>query len=804
MNQIPLRGCAPEPLIHYLKALGILRLVAEQLDPQARAAWHGDTFMLETEKTKEDLVDFFLNRYCPTPIVAPWNGGSGFYDGDDTSGIDAILSSQSARLKEYRDAIEHIFSFPELPSVSYLTLQDLLGRIEQAIEAAPNKDSKDVKDWKKVAAATNSSLDALKERFDLNIKTIQKIEELKNQQTEKYTVREISNLLQPAKKLRTIVKKFERSSGKDIIIQACRNQLTDQCVEWIDATVVLSDKDAESPLLGSGGNDGRLDFTKAFMLYLKEALPNAMENADASATQSETRVRASLFADTVATVKTEIVGQFFPAGAGGANASEGVSGKPNINPWDFVLGIEGCLVLASATVRQLVAGARTKASFPFTVKSSKVGYGTAAEDEDVKAEIWLPLWSRFTRYAEVAHIFKEGRVQFINQKRSVQTGFDFARAVAELGVDRGVESFQRYAFSKRFGKNYFAISLGAFEVRERPLVALIHQLDRGRWLDSFIRASSDEKKTPPRFVRARKRIEEAIFKLCATGNVAHLRETLITLGAAEAELSDGERFREESKKKKNIELRPLTGLSLRWVSECNDGSDEFRIASALAAMRGEGKVGSFRSNLESFDDAARSWAQRSTSAVWSNAGLEENLASVLQRRSIDARSQSLSHPPISSSRLASLTSVNAFLNRETDDEKLEDLLRGLVLIDWSQDKTPESKIEKRNIPPTLSRAYALLKLLFLPKGEFQPKPNAETIVIKHEPSIVPLLRAGRVPDALDTAARRLRASGVMPLTTDFYLREEDGARLAAALLIPIDEPSIREIARLVLHDEAED
>ena len=48
MTQIPLRGCAPEPLIHYLKALGILRLVAEQLDPQARAAWHGDTFMLET------------------------------------------------------------------------------------------------------------------------------------------------------------------------------------------------------------------------------------------------------------------------------------------------------------------------------------------------------------------------------------------------------------------------------------------------------------------------------------------------------------------------------------------------------------------------------------------------------------------------------------------------------------------------------------------------------------------------------------------------------------------------------------
>jgi len=30
-----LNGCAPVPLAHYLKALGILRLVAEQADPGA-------------------------------------------------------------------------------------------------------------------------------------------------------------------------------------------------------------------------------------------------------------------------------------------------------------------------------------------------------------------------------------------------------------------------------------------------------------------------------------------------------------------------------------------------------------------------------------------------------------------------------------------------------------------------------------------------------------------------------------------------------------------------------------------------
>lgn len=712
MNQILLRGCAREPLIHYLKALGIMRLVAEQFDPQVRAAWDGDAFMLETEKTKEDLIDFFLNHYCPTPIVAPWNGSSGFYpkDAKQREFFTTLCNANSERFVDYAETL----------AAGRLIVGD---RTEQP-----------------------------------------------------------------------------KADEKAAMLQAARQMFPDKAVDWLDAAVVLGEEKPEyPPLLGSGGNDGRLDFTVNFVARLLLVFPETLRNEKKpleKIKQAETQIRAALFADEIATLENAAVGQFYPAGAGGANADQGATGNSYVNPWDFIVALEGSLMLASATVRQLTAGARTKASFPFTVQNSNIGYGTATDNEKVRAEIWLPLWTRFTSYVEIAHIFKEGRVQFSN-RQTVRTGFDFARAVAELGVDRGIDAFQRYAFIERNGQANLATPLGIFEVREKPLATRLYELDRNRWLDVFLRATSDDK-TPPRFVLARKRIEEAIFKLCATGDVAYLRETLVALGAAEAELSDGERFRGD----KN--LRPLTGLSLRWASECNDGSHEFRIAAALAAMRGDGKVGSFRSNIESFDDASRSWAQRSTSAVWSKAGLEENLASILQRRSIDARSQSLSHPAVSSSRFASLASVNAFLNRETDDEKLEDLLGGLVLIDWSQDKAADSKIEKRNIPPTLSRAYALLKLLFLPKGEVQPKPDAEAIVIKHEPSIIPLLRAGRIPDALDVASRRLRASGVMPLTTDFYVPEKDGARLAAALLIPIDEPSIREIARLVLHDKAED
>ena len=71
--EVELRGCTPDPLMAYLKALGIFRLVSEQKDSSARAWWQGDTFFLHSALDREGLADFFLNEYRPTPIASPWN-----------------------------------------------------------------------------------------------------------------------------------------------------------------------------------------------------------------------------------------------------------------------------------------------------------------------------------------------------------------------------------------------------------------------------------------------------------------------------------------------------------------------------------------------------------------------------------------------------------------------------------------------------------------------------------------------------------------------------------------------------------
>ena len=81
-----LNGCAPTPLANYLKALGVLRVIAEQLDPGTRGYWEGERFVLASNKSEPELLTFFLEQYAPTPLVAPWNKGSGFFAGDPVVG----------------------------------------------------------------------------------------------------------------------------------------------------------------------------------------------------------------------------------------------------------------------------------------------------------------------------------------------------------------------------------------------------------------------------------------------------------------------------------------------------------------------------------------------------------------------------------------------------------------------------------------------------------------------------------------------------------------------------------------------
>ena len=102
-----LSGCAPSPLAHYLKALGVLRIVAEQKDFTARGWWEGESFLLATILDEAELSEFLLCDYSPTPLVSPWNKGSGFYKPNDP-GLTPLKKSSANRFGAFRLAIQDV------------------------------------------------------------------------------------------------------------------------------------------------------------------------------------------------------------------------------------------------------------------------------------------------------------------------------------------------------------------------------------------------------------------------------------------------------------------------------------------------------------------------------------------------------------------------------------------------------------------------------------------------------------------------------------------------------------------------
>jgi len=680
-----LPGCTPVPLAHYLKALGILRLVAEQADPAAAGCWERDIFILHSALDRDALLNFFLHRYQPTPILAPWNGGSGFYKKDNTAAIDAIAAGAAARMNRYRETIT--------TAQRTVALADLM---------------------------------------------------------EKPT-----------------------PEFKEKLLLSCRNELPESALVWLDAAFVLTADGAKyPPLLGTGGNDGRLEFTNNFMQRITEVV-NPADGAPTK--ESFAWLKQSLLAESVSTPRSKApIGQFFPGAAGGVNGTSGFDADSAVNPWDYILMLEGAILFATASVKRLEVGESGVLAYPFCVKQAGLGYASAAgaDEEGSRAEMWLPLWEYRTTLAELSAVLGEGRAQVGN--RSARNGVDFTRAVVTLGVDKGISAFQRFGFQARNGLAYFATPLERVAVRRNARADLLSDVDA--WITRLRGKAGPTAKQPPASVsRALNQLESRILELCKQNGAARLQAVLIALGRAEQSVARSLLWSKES-----AFLRPLQGLSSRWLLESDTGSREFRLAASLASLTG--KFGddwlAMRCHIEPVESPRLgqfTWADSPTNDIqWSKAPLPDVLNAIFARRLIRAEQAGAGGLPETARCYASVADVVAFIEGETDDALLADLLWGLSLIDWSAD------IHAIDAPPACAPTalYALLKLCHLPKH-----PSVESI-----PLIPAIHRRAAVGDGVAAsrlASRRLRASGFPPALEEIPLRGEAVQRTAAALIFPL-------------------
>jgi len=775
-----LDGCRVTPLAGYLKALATLRLVCEQTDPTARGFWLRDVFILRSRLDEGALIDFFLDLYAPTPVVAPWNGGSGFAAGDNQDAIRAIEASDAPRFARYRQAVEHVRHWPEMPP-AFETVRELVQTLKREVGRARPGTKTD--GWRKLLVLEAQTRQAAAAEMDPYLGQEMTIAMLESaaKGLGRADRHPIAAWWKVVRRLRTECVSLSRGRCKEDLLKVCRDRLPDQSLPWLDAAYAIRADDSPyyNPVLGTGGNEGRLDLSNNFMQCLVE-LVGSERNRDLASLL----LRASLFGQPVDELPKTKIGQFDPGHAGGFNQGAEFETKDfKANPWDFVLAIEGAATLSSSVHKRMRGDSHGIPVAPFTVHFSGTGFTSNAAGERGRAEMWLPIWRRAAGYPEIQHLFREGRATV--GRREARSGLDFTRAVRTLGVIRGVDEFVRYAFLERRGTSYVALPTARLPVRFDRGVRLLDDIDPilAR-LDGFLRSLET---IPARLDAARRQVEQALFECSVDPAPEHFGALVAALGQMDQLLA----IRASSGAP--VPSRPLSGLRPDWVAACADGTPEVRIAAALASVRGDPaqKVGPLRSNLAGVDPARlREWAAGTGQRCWVGADLVSRLGGALARRLMDADRLNAETTPLAGWLGLSTHDLVPFLYGETDDRRIEALLWGFCLVAWHTSANRDGLSTLRQgwrrplsrIP--VPRGYALLKLVHWP-GPIRD------VVIRREPRVAGLLQAGRVEDALHLAGNRLRVAGLSPLP--IRARDDvDPQRLMAALLVPLRGSAILE------------
>jgi CRISPR-associated protein Csx17 len=570
--------------------------------------------------------------------------------------------------------------------------------------------------------------------------------------------------------------------------------MPDGLIDWLDAALFLVSSTAVfPPLLAKGGTDGNLDFTKNFLervadlIDLQTGQPHEVAGPALVAALEDTLSQA--LGDTA-------IGQYVPSGSGGANAGLGFEGTSRCNPWDLVLAVEGTVVFAAAAVRRCGRRLPGGMAYPFTVRMLATGYesSSAADEEEGKdgntrGEMWLPMWETPVRLPELKALLNEGRANVSG--RPVRHTVDFARAVSTLGVDRGIASFQRYAFHVRKGSTALATPLERFRVREQPTVRLLDEIDS--WLDAFRRRAASDR-APGAARRALGVLEEAIVDLCRRGGPDRVQAVLVALGGCERTMARSIRWATDPKHR----LTPVPPLRPQWLTEADDGSPELRLAAALSSVAATQRNEYFplRRNLEPVTARVTrrglrvEWDPSSDrDVVFTGSDLAAALNGVLARRLILFEQRAAESYPDRATQPARLAHVAAFIERRIDDERLVALLWGAILIDWpSCDRPTFDTPVGGPAPPAL---YGLLKLCF-------PGASAADEPIPIVPRIHRVAAFGDGADASRAAARRLRASGLSPAVDLVHQSGDEARRTAAAVLFPLAPGSLARIRDTVL------
>lgn len=606
---------------------------------------------------------------------------------------------------------------------------------------------------------------------------------------------------------------FKENQGatKDRLIADLRASWGAEGQQWVNAAVALDEKGEAgfTSLFGSGGNDGRMEYTKNLRYHL-----DALFDVGTGDARNDTaaRLKAAIFGTPTNLLVNKAVGQFFPGRAGGTNMGVGFSGGAGINPWEFVLMLEGAVALVAGLSRRGDVE-KARVSSPFWVEGASAGFGSASEREgSPRGEQWLPLWSQPLRYDELVELIREGRAQV--GRRQTTRAADLVLATARLGLARGIDSLQRFAYLQRNGQSNLAVPTGRFRVASRSHQALLDEV--APWIDRLA-SQGREKNAPTSLGVIGRRTQEALFAVCRQEATSTLwRKLLVMLGDAELALL---------RAGKKPARRPLPGLSSGWLAAVDDGTQEGRTALRLALGLASQHSPRERESAPLMDSVRRHFlpldnrdkppprfkldekgrVQRDPEHVCIGRDLVTDAIALVERRSIWARASTEKRERAALLPLeavsgceATLEEIGAWVRGEVSDEIVLALVRPLLGLKWNE-------FDAGHVPKPLFRGapdplHMLFRLAHLPFDVPVQGPDGRTeteVTVRLDPEPLRRLAAGDLDGALKVAIRRLDASGIRPVFRHGVATRALARRLAASLAFPISRDDAARAARLV-------
>jgi CRISPR-associated protein Csx17 len=723
-----LHGCAPTPLAHYLKALGVLRLVSEQADPEVRGAWVDDGFRLVTKLTREELITFFAEKYEPTPLLSPWNGGSGFYFQEGKTA--AVDPSTGKRIKTGER--DQPTAATEALAAIEVSTSPRLARWRQALA------------YCRSGSTARTSAPGKEEKGDM-------VAALRNGAPE--------DLLLWITTATSTVSADEHKSTTDIAL-------------------------AFPPLLGSGGNEGNFDYTS----NQAQALLTAIERKQTSSED----VEAVLFGSAAPGQKGTSPGQFAPGLAGGANTGPGMVGESCFPLWDYILTLEGSLCLQASSVRLLGSTSKLTAAMPFTVVSSTAGYGSGAtESETATTDQLMPLWRGAATMPEIRALFREGRLlrggRAVQTRRSTQASLG-GQAWGLRGESKQFRSLRIPGPERPIEPSRSPLG----RIRSTVAPDRLHLLERARSGSRQVwsRAAGEKDASPasleqaPRTVgrRAnachrrdgqRQRHDVGGLARCA-GRGRRLVPCLL-LARARAATSSPSPF---SARHGSSGSRTTRRSGSRSRSRRRPATSSERSGRTWCPTKGSGTPSSERAPMRWF--RILGWCGRgaTSSATWS--------LSRIDGPSMGPGSAAWAFPSRDDGSPRSPTSATSCAGQPTTRAS-----RGFCAVCCRFRGVKPSNPERTSVGEP-SALHALVRLAFLPgklepskvasRREDRHLPPLRPVL---DGTILRLLEAGRVNDAADRVLTRLVAGGARPMLRTVAASPTLARRLAAAVAIPV-------------------